>query len=66
MGYCNLFESSMLQCQDINCSLQFPDRLALVPKMGSTGGTFAGRAFIVVRQVHYPVPCESYKSSEPV
>jgi hypothetical protein len=50
MGYCTLHASSMLQCQDINCTQQFPNRPALVPKMGSTGGSFGGRAFIVVCQ----------------
>jgi len=52
MGYCNLHASSPLQCQDTNCIQQFPNRPALVPKMGSTGGSFGGRAFIVV--------CQSY------
>jgi hypothetical protein len=52
MGYSNLYVSSTLQCQDINCMQQFPNRPVLVPKMGSTGGSFAGQVFVVVRQMH--------------
>jgi hypothetical protein len=42
MGYCNLFKSSTLQCQEINCLLLFLDRPAIVPKMDNTGKSFSG------------------------
>ena len=48
MGYSNLYASSALQCKDLNCVQRFLDRPALVPKMGSAGGSFGGRVFIVV------------------
>jgi hypothetical protein len=53
MGFLSLNTASPLYCQDINCQEQFPDRDALVPKMGSASGKFKGKAFIVVRCLAY-------------
>ena len=51
MGFAHLNSSSALFCQDDYCREHFPNRSALVAKLGKSSGSLEGKALIVVSPI---------------